>query len=225
MTYTSTNRTITDSTTSLSASDVGKIAQFWDGDGLSYCATISSVPSSTSAVLANDGTLPASTITIYDLTTVGVVVPGATDNGVYCTQTQIENRIGRKTLAELTDDTAGSETPSAIVVADVIDQACAEIDAALTGVYTVPLVPTPRIIQKIAVDLAVYYAMLRRFSVTEVPKQLIAAHDKAIETLEKIAKREMSLGTAYAVSSVSGKVVAPTAIVDFTDSTNQFSYF
>ena len=57
---------------------------------------------------------------------------------MYCIQTDLENRIGATQLAQLTDDTVDSVTPSASVCTFLIQRASAFIDSFVGQVYDTP---------------------------------------------------------------------------------------
>lgn len=57
----------------------------------------------------------------------------------YSTQTDLENRIGVANLAQLTNDTAGTTTPSAAIVATLIQRADALINTKCKNIYDIPL--------------------------------------------------------------------------------------
>lgn len=57
----------------------------------------------------------------------------------YSTQTDLENRIGSKTLAQITNDTAGATTSTTAVVNSLIQQADAVINGKLSRSYATPV--------------------------------------------------------------------------------------
>jgi hypothetical protein len=71
MEFTVSTRTITGADLALASGDVGKVAQFYDTNGVAYSSTILSVTSPTECVLYESDELPTSSIQIYDLELVG----------------------------------------------------------------------------------------------------------------------------------------------------------
>jgi len=113
----------------------------------------------------------------------------------YCTQTDLENRIGVKQLGQLTNDNAGDSAYEPVVTALRL-KAYNTINAKLAGAYTVPFdvgSSTPGIINEISTDLACYEAMTRRFASSEVAKQWVEINKEAMALLDKIASGEMTI--------------------------------
>ena len=57
----------------------------------------------------------------------------------YCNQVHLENRIGVANLAQLTNDTSGTSSPTAAIVTGLIQRADAMINAKAKSIYTIPL--------------------------------------------------------------------------------------
>jgi phage gp36-like protein len=84
----------------------------------------------------------------------------------YCTEEDLVNLIPRGELAQLTTE-AGDE-PDAVVVAQAIAQADAEIDSYLGVRYVLPLAETPARVRALSVDMALYHLYSRRSLMPEV---------------------------------------------------------
>lgn len=109
----------------------------------------------------------------------------------YCTQADIETRFGQLELAQLTDRT-GAGVPDGVAVAAAIADASAEIDGYIAARYTLPLNAIPKIITRIAVDVALYQLFLaRRMGATE---EVRYRYTDARKMLENIAAGKLSLG-------------------------------
>jgi phage gp36-like protein len=152
-------------------------------------------------------------ISVYGLT----VDPGTH----YCSQLDIENRISRKTLAQLTNDTANATTADVSVVDAILTNVNATIDSLAGQVYTVPFTTVPPLIRRIAIDIACYEVMQRRPINMDMPKGWQSAHDKAMKQLEAISNMLLRLpATATIASAESNMVVGNTERIDFFNSNN-----
>jgi len=111
----------------------------------------------------------------------------------YCTLAELKNAIPEDTLVLLTDD----NSPAAAVNETVVDAAIADgddiIDGYLRGRYSLPLVVTPRIIQRLSVDIAIYNLYTRRPEV-EPPENVKDRYAAALKLLSAIQKGEVALG-------------------------------
>ena len=151
---------------------------------------------------------------------------GATVTGDhYCTQEDMEWRIGTATLAQLTNDTMGAATPDVNVIETILDRVDALIDARCGTVYTVPFSPVPDIIKQIAISLAVFDAFQRKPSNVGMPKMWEAEHKEAVKMLDEISimQRSISGTVAYPQSAIVEATDDP--IVDFNDTDNMMSDF
>lgn len=111
----------------------------------------------------------------------------------YCTQSDIEDRIGTEDLVALTDH-SGTGTVDTEVVQSAIDGACSLIDSYLGVRYAVPLPvggDPPEVLRTRAVNLAVYLLRLGRDSVTE---DVRAQHEEDLEWLREVAAGKASPG-------------------------------
>lgn len=108
----------------------------------------------------------------------------------YATQQDLIERFGETELIQLTDR---AEPPSGAIDAAVIARALADADdqinAYLAARYTVPMSPAPKLLTRLAADLARY--ALYEDRVTEIVRQRF---DAAIAQLKDIAAGKASLG-------------------------------
>lgn len=113
---------------------------------------------------------------------------------MYCTQTDLLDRIAEEVLIELTDD-EGLGQVNAERVAAAINDACVIIDAYVGARYPIPLDPVPGAIKKIAVDMAIYNLFSRRgFDENSADKAILDRDKAAINFLEHIAKGLVTIG-------------------------------
>jgi len=106
----------------------------------------------------------------------------------YATQQNMIDRYGQQELIELTDrDNLG--VLDATVLANALADADAEINAYLTGRYTLPLASVPPTLTKFAADIARYNLYDTRAS-----EQVKARYDDAIRFLKLLANGTVSLG-------------------------------
>jgi phage gp36-like protein len=118
----------------------------------------------------------------------------------YCTQTNIEDRIGREDLLRLSDHD-GDGTPDADVVEQAIWHAQGDLDSYLQVKFEVPIVPTPAVLEKHCVTMAVYYLQLGRDSVTENMRN---AYKDILAWLKDVVAGKAALGGAVAPAESSG---------------------
>jgi phage gp36-like protein len=85
----------------------------------------------------------------------------------YCTQTDIEERIGSAELVLLADHDADG-TADADVITRAITDAGAFMDSFLVARYAIPIsAPVPDVIESRAINITVYFLRLGRDSVTD----------------------------------------------------------
>lgn len=84
----------------------------------------------------------------------------------YSTQDDLLTMISQAELAALSAETG--DEPDAQVVAEAINRADAEIDAACGLRYAVPLFPVPERVKSLSADLAIYHLFSRRSAAPEV---------------------------------------------------------
>jgi phage gp36-like protein len=108
----------------------------------------------------------------------------------YCTQSDIETRIGAADLAALSDhDADGAADPD--VVQGAITSAQALIDSYLSVRYAVPVAPVPDALNTRAVSLAVYFLRLGRDSVTDDAR---AQYRDDVDWLVQVVAGQVALG-------------------------------
>ncbi len=79
----------------------------------------------------------------------------------YAQPADLTDRLGADLLALLADED-GDGAPDAAILAAAIEDAEAEVDAALAGRYATPIDPPPPPLRRLVVDLAVYLLFTRR---------------------------------------------------------------
>jgi len=108
----------------------------------------------------------------------------------YCTQSDILKQLDEEILIQLTDDDGTGEVDS-----DVVDRAIAdadeEIDAYLSGKYSLPFDTTPNLVRKVSVTLAICNLYARRDDT--IPETRKENCERARKDLNLIAKGMMKL--------------------------------
>ena len=106
----------------------------------------------------------------------------------YATPQDLIDRFGEQEILDLADrDRDGVIDPG--VVEDAISDAAGEIDGYLAGRYAVPLTIVPRVIQRIAIDMARYN--LYDNQPTPIVEQ---RYQNAIDFLKGISRGQVSIG-------------------------------
>jgi phage gp36-like protein len=108
----------------------------------------------------------------------------------YCTQDDIEMRIGEADLVALADYDGDGESDEQVVQA-AITNACALIDSYLSVRFSVPLSPVPDVLKARAVNLSVYFLRLGRDSATEDTRR---QYDDDLVWLREAVQGQVSLG-------------------------------
>lgn len=116
---------------------------------------------------------------------------------MYCTVQDIIDRISEDVLIRLTDDDDTGLINEG-KVNNSIEEAEGEIDAYCQGRYTLPFNPVPKVIKKIAVDLAVYTLFARRGINPDANADQVVIQQRkdAIKFLENLAKGLVNIGPA-----------------------------
>lgn len=163
------------------------------------------------------------------------LVSAETATAGYCSQDDLENRIGKAYLGQLTNDNIvlggdySAQAANADVVTFLINKADRYIDNELNGVYAVPFQNSPNspeTINRLSIDLTIYFAMERKFSSMNIPDEWKKAKDDADTQLDRLASMENVLDEVvptYAASAITVPTTSP--IVDFNDSDNAISYY
>ena len=113
---------------------------------------------------------------------------------MYCTIDEIKKLLPEDVLIQLTDDEAlkpsviDPQNAAHIKIMGRIDETIETADAEINGYcavkYAVPLSPVPAIVNKLSVELAIYYLYSRR----TVPEAIEKRYEKAIARLKDIAR-------------------------------------
>ena len=109
----------------------------------------------------------------------------------YCTQADIVRRIGTDDLVKLSDYD-GDGSPDAAVVTQAIEDAQGDIDSYLETKFAVPVTPTPDVLRKHCVTMAIYYLQLGRDSVTEHYRK---AYEDILKWLKDVVAGTATLGS------------------------------
>lgn len=99
----------------------------------------------------------------------------------------VPRRLTQQELVELTDDGKTGEVDAAVVAA-VLDEASAKLDAYSRGRHALPLVASEQV-KGIALDVAVFLLFLRR---RRVSAEIEAGYDRALSFLRDIAAGKAS---------------------------------
>lgn len=109
----------------------------------------------------------------------------------YCTQTDLELRLGTSQLAQLSNEQGNATSADANVITAIITQISSLIDSSVSQVYQIPLAltsaSTVALINTLAVDMASYYLYLRRVGIADVPASYQNAYKQATTILQQIA--------------------------------------
>jgi len=108
----------------------------------------------------------------------------------YCTQDDIQKRIGEDDLVALSDYD-GDDAADADVVAAAIRDACSLMDSYLSVRFEVPVGPVPEALRARAINLAVYFLRLGRDSATEDARN---QYEDDVAWLREVVRGEVSLG-------------------------------
>ena len=118
----------------------------------------------------------------------------------YCTLTDIKAQLPEEIIIQLTDDENlepaaidASHTDHAAIttrIDEAIEAADAEIDGYCATRYAVPFADVPGVVNKLSVELAVYYLHCRR----DVPESVERRYEKAVARLKDIANGKFTLG-------------------------------
>jgi phage gp36-like protein len=108
----------------------------------------------------------------------------------YATKEDIDELYGTDLLVRVADyDRDG--TPDPDVVAKGLKSADEICDAYLSAMYTIPVVPTPGVVQTCAIDIAVYKMAL---NLTSRTTEMRTRYEDALALLEKISTGKVGLG-------------------------------
>lgn len=120
----------------------------------------------------------------------------------YAVQSDIVDRFGEELLYQIADRDRDQQLETAAIELALAD-ASAEVDTYLSQRYTVPLDPTPRVVVRLAVDIAVYRLAQKAQAYTEEIRQ---RYEDAIELLVRMAKGTAGLGEAAEETGAGGEI-------------------
>lgn len=130
--------------------------------------------------------------------------------GTYLTEEGLLRGIPEHLLTQLTDDLEAG-VPDAALLAEVIADAEAEVDAYVSQVRPLPLPTVPRFLGLLALDVALY----RLFGRRQIADEAVADRYKAaVRSLEKIAKGEIQLGVPAPAAEQPGSVLTNKTAAD-----------
>lgn len=142
---------------------------------------------------------------------------GGDITGMYCSQFDLEKMIGVANLAQLTNDSATATTPDTGVVLAMIQRAQNYMDAQFSGTYDVPFSPVPELVRDIAVDLAIYNCMLRRFTIIQISDDWKNRYKEAMQKIDMICTQDIQFdSTLY-------PIIAPQMNIAYHD--QQFGFY
>jgi phage gp36-like protein len=108
----------------------------------------------------------------------------------YATAQDLIDRFGERELVQLTDiDEPRTDAVVTVRVQRALDDAVAEIDGYLAGLYTLPLTAVPATLRRVAVDLARYHLGGVATDGVEAKR-----YDDAIKFLRLVAAGSVRLG-------------------------------
>ncbi|WP_044347259.1 DUF1320 domain-containing protein [Dethiosulfatarculus sandiegensis] len=140
---------------------------------------------------------------------------------MYASKADLDKLIAPDLIDQLCDDGPGGQAPDD-VIAEAIEQADREIDAYLGQISPVPLSPVPPIANMISAKIAIYNLHRRRphLELGEWGEE----YKRCVKLLEKIAKKEISIGTpddgggqSQAADPARMAVVTPSPYFDLSD--------
>lgn len=118
----------------------------------------------------------------------------------YCTGTEVREMLKGDALNaiigdEFIEDATEREAKAAPIIEAAIADAEGEIDGYLAKRYTVPITPTPKVINKFAKDIAVYN-LYSRIGIDESgeEKNYLNRYNAAVKFLTLVAEGKVSIG-------------------------------
>ncbi|MCJ8285107.1 DUF1320 domain-containing protein [Halomonas sp.] len=112
----------------------------------------------------------------------------------YASQQDLIDRVGEDELLVAADRDRDGVIDAA-VVDGALEDASAEIDSYLAQVYALPLPSVPRLINRLACDIAFHRLSPEADTSTEYRR---SRYDEAVSLLKKLAGREITLGMPQA---------------------------
>ena len=128
----------------------------------------------------------------------------------YCTAADLELAMPESVLIQLTDDEKTGAVDTARIAA-AIAAAESEIDGYLEARYTVPFTTVPTIVEKMAVDIALYNLFARKGASMEGTRgeSVKTRYDNAIRFLTAVSRGMIAIGTPEAPSAQTPQIKAP----------------
>jgi len=122
---------------------------------------------------------------------------------VYTSTETVEARFGTRFLVQMTRE--GAETTvDTDLLASVIAEVEAEIDGYVGRAYALPLAIVPTLLMRLAADM-VRFRLYARKPNLRIPEDVTKRFDADVKVLERIAKRDISLGLPLEPSQESGQ--------------------
>lgn len=128
---------------------------------------------------------------------------------MYCTQADIEDRVGQAELLQLTDRARLGQI-DAVTVARAIADASAEIDGYVAARYALPFSAVPPVLVRVAVDIAVYNLFSNRRG-GGVIDDIRNRYKDVVRLLENIASGKVQLGQTPEPVAVESDIVIHSA--------------
>lgn len=113
---------------------------------------------------------------------------------MYCSIDDLKDAIPEQNIEWLTDDEDSGSVNTARANAAITD-ASELIDGYLRGRYTLPMSPTPAIVQRLCVDISIYYLYQRIFE-TDMPGAMNDRYKNAVKILEGLQQGKISFATS-----------------------------
>lgn len=117
----------------------------------------------------------------------------------YATQADMVTRFGEAELIDLTDRDGSTGAIDSALVETALEDAASTIDGYVGRRYDLPLDPVPKVLTRLACDLARYFLYENR-ATEEAEKR----HDDAIKLLRDISSGTVHLGASTPEQSVTG---------------------
>lgn len=113
----------------------------------------------------------------------------------YCSRDDILKQLPPDIVTSLTDDD-GDGVEDAGVVDQAIESASDLVDGYCEARYPVPFAPTPGIVRRLAVDLAIWNLFARRgFDADSADQAVVERYKAARRFFERVAEGKVAIGT------------------------------
>ncbi|MDN5619237.1 MAG: DUF1320 domain-containing protein [Psychrobacter sp.] len=112
----------------------------------------------------------------------------------YAAVTDLELRLGKQTVIELTNPKQRSDSINVPVAEAAIADGTGIIDSYIGQRVSLPLAIVPALVKTLAIDLAVYYLKVKLGNTGKSDNATTKLYDDAIKHLERFAKGDTSLG-------------------------------